>query len=346
MANDRIPVGMIIHPQGAHLDAYFEALAKTKEAESVFVVDPTGETEEKARKFLGDKFGGLFRDSASMLQQAKPKMCLVSLEAVKTPPAIEAALNAGCHILAEKPACIRAEDFAPLVQKADSKHLHLMLALANRITPPIREARRVIRKGLLGQIYGVELHVIADQTRLKSPEYHQNWFAHKSRAGGGHLIWLGIHWLDLATHLTGMKITEVAAMTQNVGGQPIDVEDSATVLMKFDNGSAGTMTSGYYLDKGYNMHIRIWGSCGWLQLGDLDTTPLVYYSTVDTKDPKEQKFEYPSGQRGYTPFVQAAVRASAGLEDAPITGAEGLQVLRTIFGCYKAAETGCRQKLG
>ena len=37
--------------------------------------------------------------------------------------------------------CVRAEDFEPLVQKADSKHLHLMLALANRLNPPVREAR-------------------------------------------------------------------------------------------------------------------------------------------------------------------------------------------------------------
>ena len=41
------------------------------------------------------------------------------------------ALDAGCHVFAEKPACVRIEDFIPLVQKADARHLNLMLALAN-----------------------------------------------------------------------------------------------------------------------------------------------------------------------------------------------------------------------
>jgi hypothetical protein len=56
-----------------------------------------------------------------------------------------------------------------------------------------------------------------------------------------------------------------------------------------------------------------------------------------------QRFEYPRGQRGYTPFVRAAVRASAGLEPAPISPAEGLHVLRTIFAFYKAAGAGRTQ---
>jgi predicted dehydrogenase len=337
-----IPVGMIIHPQGAHLNAYFEALAQTDEVESVVVADPTGETEAQAKKLLGDKFRQTYRDTRMMLKEAQPKMALVSVEAVKAPPEIDAALEAGCHVLTEKPACIRVEDFEPLARQADSKHLFLMLALANRLAPPIREARRLLRGGEFGKVYGIEAHIIADQTRLKSEKYHQSWYADKARAGGGHLIWLGIHWLDLATYLTGLNVIEVAALTQNVGGQPLRIEDSATVILRFDNGSAGTLTSAYYLDKGYHMHIKIWCERGWLELADLDADPLVYYFNAEAK---VHKYEYPAGERGYTPFVRSAVRASAGLEKEPITAAESLTVLKTIFTAYRAAETGTRQKV-
>lgn len=346
MANERISVGMIIHPQGAHLGAYYQALAGTEEVEAVYIADLTGETEAPAKAVLKEKLKGTFRETQTMLAQAQPKMALVSLEAAAAPPEIDKALDAGCHVFAEKPACVRAEDFQPLARKADSKHRYLMLALANRLTPPVQEARRLIRAGRLGKIYGAELHIIADQTRLKQESYHQSWFASKARAGGGHLIWLGIHWLDLAMYITGLSITEVAAMIQTVGGQPIGVEDSATVLFRLENGASGTMNSGYYLDRGYHSHLKFWGEHGWLELGDLDKTPLVSYSTLNAREPKVERFEYPEGQGGYSPFVRAAVRASAGLNEAPISAADGLRVLETVFACYRAAETGRTQKVG
>ncbi len=341
----RISVGVITNAEGAHLGAYFGALAQTEEVESVVLTDPSGATVEQAKKALGEKLKSTFQDSRTMLEQAKPVMVLVSLEAGLAPAAINAALDAGCHVFAEKPACLRAEDFAPLVAKADSKHLNLMLAFANRINPPVREARRLLRAGTFGKIYGVEMHIVADQTRLKRPEYHKTWYASKARGGGGHLIWLGIHWLDLAGYMTGLKVREISGLTSVVGGQPIDVEDSAAVVMRFDNGSLGTLTSGYYLDKGYHTHIKIWGEHGWLELSGMEDGPLEYYSTKAGRDAKVERFEPPPGQGGYTPFVRAAVRACAGLEEPPVTGQECLHVLRTVFACYHAAESGQRQVL-
>ena len=46
-------------------------------------------------------------------------------------------------------------------------------------------------------------------------------------------------------------------MSANVGGQPIDTEDSAVVALRFDNGMLGTLTSGYYLDRGYHSLLKI-----------------------------------------------------------------------------------------
>ena len=138
-----------------------------------------------------------------------------------------------------------------------------MLALANRINPEIVAARAIMESEQIGKLYGLEMHLVADQTRLTRQTYQQQWFAQKHRAGGGHLIWLGIHWLDLAMHITGSSITEAAGFTANIGGQPIDIEDSAAAAFRFDNGVLGTITSGYYLDKGYHSHIKIWG-VGWM----------------------------------------------------------------------------------
>ena len=47
------------------------------------------------------------------------------------------------------------------------------------------------------------MHTVADQKRLTDPAYHDRWEASVERAGGGHLIWLGIHFLDMASFITG-----------------------------------------------------------------------------------------------------------------------------------------------
>jgi predicted dehydrogenase len=259
---------------------------------------------------------------------------------------IDRLLDAGCHVFAEKPACVNADDFAKLTRKAEQKHRHLMLALANRSHPAAREARRLIQAGVLGKIYGVEIHMLADQTRLTREAYRKQWVCQKARAGGGHLIWLGIHWLDLALFVTGLKVEQVTGFAGLVGGQPIDIEDSACLALKFSNGSFGTMTSGYYLDKGYQQHIQVWGERGWLRLPHRDEERVEWYTTKDTKEPKLQVYEAPKGPRGYPPFVRMAVRACAGLEEAPIAPGEGLHVLQAIFAAYRAAQSGQVQRVG
>jgi predicted dehydrogenase len=159
------------------------------------------------------------------------------------------------------------------------------------------------------------------------------------------LIWLGIHWLDLVMHLSDSRITDVTGFAGNVGGQPLKgVEDSAALAMKFENGMFGTFTSGYYLDRGYHTHIRLWGADGWLEygehLGAQETQPLKWYSTKEPKTDGIQVWKGAVEPKGYTPYVALCVRACAGLQPAPITGREGLRVLRTIFAFYDAAASG------
>lgn len=335
-----IPVALLTQAAGPHLDAYLAALAASAEVGEVSVADPSGSTFAAARKALGPKLKSTGRDAVALLREAKPKFALVTMEAVLAPPAIDAALEQGCHVLAEKPACVRASDFEPLVRKAEGKHLHLMLAFANRLRPEAREAQRLVREGRLGRLYGLEIHLIADQTRLKSESYRKSWMGQKARGGGGHLTWLGIHWLDLALFITGAEIEAVAGFSGNVGGQPMDVEDSNAAALRFANGTFGTLTSGYYLDRGYHQHIKVWGENGWLEMNQQSDIILKWYSTSEPKVSGVQDYTPPKEPSGYTPFVHACVRASAGLQAPPVTGREGLRVLDAIYAFYEAARTG------
>lgn len=195
MQSTKIKVGLITEPGAAHLDTYLSCLAGCAEVAEVALADHTGSTSEKAGQILaaGSVRFRSFRDPVEMLREVRPALALVTLEARHAPNAIKAALEWDCHVLAEKPACTRAEDFANLVRVADSKHRHLMLAFANRLSPPVGKAKELIESGFLGKLYGTSIHYVADQTRLTRKDYQQSWFASKARAGGGHLLWLGIH---------------------------------------------------------------------------------------------------------------------------------------------------------
>ncbi|MEC8819455.1 MAG: Gfo/Idh/MocA family oxidoreductase, partial [Pseudomonadota bacterium] len=289
---------------------------------------------------LGDKLKGTYRDHKQMLTAEQPVMSIVTMEARLAPPVIDLALEHGCHVFAEKPACLRAEDFVPLIKKADAKHLHVMMALANRLNPELIAARKLIAEGAIGKIYGLEMNLVADQTRLTRESYRKQWYAQKKRAGGGHLIWLGIHWLDLVQHVTGSSISEAVGFTANVGGQPIDVEDSAAAILKFDNGTLGTVTSGYYLKRGYHSRIKVWGSEGWLHLEQMKEKPLHWVSQKGEQAGKIQEWEGSKQPRGYTPFVRACIEACANNTDPPISNSDSLRAIKVVYSIYKAAKTG------
>ncbi len=337
---ESISVALITHAGGAHLGSYLSALANTEQCSSVTLVDPDGRWNDDAKRVLGEKLQRVEPDLQKVLRDDPPTMALVSMEARLAPPVIDSLLEAGCHVFAEKPSCVRVEDFRPLAEKADSKHRYLMLAFANRLNPESVAARRIIATGKIGKLYGIEMHLVADQTRLTRPSYQKEWFCQKERGGGGHLIWLGIHWLDLAMYLTGSTIQSVAGFPANVGGQPIDVEDAAAAALRFDNGMLGTITSGYYLDRGYHSHIKIWGSKGWLHLEPMKDQPLTWSTTVGPDAGKVQTWEGSKSPRGYTPIVQSAVKACAEMTTPPVTATESLRALSTVFAIYGSADTG------
>jgi predicted dehydrogenase len=217
-ATGDIRVGIITEPRGPHLSIYLKAFATTRGIERVAIADASSTTFKDAKTALGSRGATLetFTDYRKMLAEFRPQLALVTLAADHAPEPILAALESGCHVVAEKPACVRASDFERAVRLAESKQRNLMLAFANRRLPPALKARELVQSGMLGKLYAANMYTIADQTRLKNPEYHKAWYASKARAGGGHLMWLGIHYLDLikspATAPAGLKPLAMSAV--------------------------------------------------------------------------------------------------------------------------------------
>lgn len=342
----QIDVGVITEPTAHHRTAWLSILGALDGVRSVAVVDPTGETLVDAKQRLGNRFhGDGFRDVGQMLAAIRPHLTFVTTEGENAPAAVMAALEAGSHVVTEKPGCTKLEQFEQIARLAGQQQRHVMLAMATRSSTAIRKARELIVNGDLGRPYSVSLLWHADQTRVQNPAWQKSWIADPARAGGGKLIYHGVHYLDVVQHLLGEPIREINGFTQNVGGQPIKVEDSAVVCFRFASGATGVLNTGYYLDRSKQTGIRIWGSHGWLTLELFERRPLQWHSTRPGEPEGIQTFNYSDEAGLYQLFLADAVNSIRYGTPPPITTAESLQALRVVFAGYEAARTGRTQSV-
>ncbi|MBI1295913.1 gfo/Idh/MocA family oxidoreductase [bacterium] len=159
-----------------------------------------------------------------------------------------AAAEAGKHVFCEKPLARTAEEAKTMldaVQKAGVKH---MVAYNYRFVPAIRQIRKLIDSGLLGQIYHFRAVYLQEWIM---PHYNTPmiWRLQKEHAGSGALGDLGSHVIDLGRYLVG-EITSVSAQTRTFIKQrpwgdgtmgTVDVDDAFAAVVEFDNGALGTV---------------------------------------------------------------------------------------------------------
>jgi predicted dehydrogenase len=155
-------------------------------------------------------------------------------------PASLAALEAGKHVLCEKPPTLNAAEMIVLREEARKRGLLYYFSRQFRFSPDMRLARSLVEQGRLGKIY----HAKATFIRSRGiPVGVGNWFTEKKRSGGGALIDIGIHALDAVWYLMGTPkpISVSAQVFQNfahlVKVPVFDVDDAAFGFIRFDNGA-------------------------------------------------------------------------------------------------------------
>ena len=155
-------------------------------------------------------------------------------------PATLAALEAGKHVLCEKPPALNAAEMKVLRQEATKRGLIYFFSRQFRFTPAMRAAKELIAGGRLGNIY----HAKATWVRSRGiPQGIGGWFTEKKRSGGGALIDIGVHALDSAWYLMGTpRPVSVSAQVyrnfEHLVQDPVfDVEDAAFAFIRFENGA-------------------------------------------------------------------------------------------------------------
>lgn len=147
------------------------------------------------------------------------------------------ALNAGFHVLCEKPMAINVNDCGEMIKAAEKNNRRLFAIKQNRFNPPVVAIKDAIDKGALGKIYSVQLSCFWN----RNFDYYNNSWKGTTDLDGGTLYTQFSHFIDLLYWMIG-DITNAYALTDNFAHQGIiEFEDTGVVALKFYNGALGTI---------------------------------------------------------------------------------------------------------
>lgn len=316
--------------------------------------------EEKLRE-KGERYGieRLYTSAEEMLS-ALPELDAVSVctwNSAHAPCAI-AALNAGKHVLCEKPMALNAALANEMREAAERNNRILMIGFVRRFGQDCNLAKDFIDSGDLGNIY------FAKAQYLRRNGNPGGWFGDRSRSGGGPLIDLGVHVIDLVRYLMGgrkpisvtaatfdklgnrpnLKTPNVAYQSETKTDKPInDVEDFATLFIRFDNGAVLNVETSFCLNGRDSSAIALYGDKGGVEFVPQLTffTETNGYLTDITPVPAAVFDGGNAFQAEIDNFVDAILLGTP----VKASAEDGIILMKILDAAYQSAKTGREVRL-
>jgi predicted dehydrogenase len=328
--NGKIAVGIIGtgNIAGHHVKGYVLAEDRARVAAMADVdTDRAGAFQEQLGKYE------VFADYRDMIAKAPIDAVDICLPHHLHKDAIVAAAAAGKHILCEKPLCLTLEEAEAVTSAVKQAGITLMCAHNQLFLPAVARAREMIRAGELGKVYAART---TDVFALKLTSESIGWRGTRSTSGGGELIDTGYHPNYLLLHLVDSTPIRVAAMLSRHRLTFLEGEDTAHVLVEFEDGTIGSIVTGWaYEPAGSTERFSVVGEKGslWSDGRTLHFKPAGGAATVVQE----------GGLAGAETYALEVVDFIDRLRDGrrPLnTEVEGVAVLKLILGAYASAERG------
>lgn len=345
----------VSHP---HSTAHLRTLQALPEVERILLWDEDPEALRRVQETDGLRVAGAFTDLDALLRRDDLTFAIVALPTDVAPGACLLAIEAGKHILVEKPIGRTVGEVERVMGAAERAGLRLGVCYQNRYHPISRQAREIVGAGLLGPLVSVEMRLLTTQVRFRDPS---SWLFRRDIAGGGVLSWLGCHDLDLMRYVAQDEIVSVAAEAATRSGEEIDVEDVAVLALRFRSGAVGSLHIGYALAlsgggyhnlAGYDTYISFNGRGG--RLHWTNAAPQLHAESADPRWAGAPKrtfgFTLPDspayggahGERFVRDFIRAATEGGS----PPASGHDALQVARIVAAAYESSRSGRRVAVG
>lgn len=189
-------------------------------------------------------------------------------------------LNAGFHVLCEKPMAISVYECGQMIQAAERSNRRLFAIKQNRFNPPVTAVKKVIDEGRLGRIMSVQLSCFWN----RNPDYYKDSWKGTRSLDGGTLFTQFSHFVDLLYWLVG-DVKNAQAYVGNFNHQGIiEFEDTGVVILEFHNGAIGTInyTVNSY-QKNMEGSLTLFGQNGTVKIGGQYLNELEYQCIKDYK---------------------------------------------------------------
>jgi predicted dehydrogenase len=266
--------------------------------------------------------------------------------AVCTPNGLHAAhtilaLEAGCHVICEKPMALTVSECGAMIAAANTAGRKLFIVKQNRFNPPVRAVKKLVDEGRLGVIQSVQLSCFWN----RGPAYYRDSWHGTKEMDGGTLFTQFSHFIDLLYWLAG-DIADVRGYTANLGhGDSIEFEDTGTFAVKFSNGAIGTIN--YTVNshrKNMEGSLTLFGEKGTVKIGGQYLNELEYQEILDFRiddlpagNPPNRYGEYEGSMSNHDRVYQNVVDTLNGAGAIATDGSEGLKTVEIISRIYEAA---------
>lgn len=251
-------------------------------------------------------------------------------------------LNAGCHVLVEKPMASSLEECDLMLEAAQNSGKVLSVVAQNRFTNPIMKLKKMLDTGLAGPI----LHAQVDSFWWRGHCYYDLWWRGTwEKEGGGCTLNHAVHHIDALVWMMG-RPSQVQAFMSNVAHDNAEVEDLSIAMLRFPNGTLGQITSSVvhhgeeqqFIFQG--RHARI--SAPWKISASSSKTNGFPEKNVVLEEQLQQAFDSLPNLRyeGHIAQIDNVLYAIESGEPPLIDGVSGRATLEMIMAIYKAASTG------
>lgn len=249
---------------------------------------------------------------------------------------VQKAAEAGKHILLEKPMGLTCAQGQEIIEICEKNGVKLGVGFMMRFHAAHQKVKELIAEGTIGEVVSAYA-----KFNCWSPVSNQKWRQTKAFSGGGSMMDMGIHCIDLLQYMTGMQATAVAAMSGNQIFAYPDVEDGASAVMRMENGALFTVEANFNIpDSIGGCRFEIYGTKGRITaegtIGQVETGSLVV-STLD--HPETAEVDYVSGNM-YTKEIEGFSRAVLENGPVPVTAEEGVFDQMVVEAVYESQEKG------
>lgn len=260
-------------------------------------------------------------------------------------PVTVAALQAGKHVLCEKPMATSAEEAESMIAAAKTAGKFLMIGHNQRLMPPHVKAKEILSSGRLGRVLTFRTTFGHGGPEGWCVDKSVNtWFFRKEEAFVGAMGDLGVHKADLIRWLLGEEIVEAGAFVTTrdkryANGELIDVDDNATCILRSENGIVGNMVASWTYRGGEDNGTILYCEKGVLSIG-YDPR---FQVTVKLRNGSEECYNVgaisTNDKQVGSGVSEAFVNSILNNTPPEISGAEGYKALKIVLACLESATT-------